>query len=411
MATRIFSLGVGRTFTALKYPNFRLWFSGQVISLFGTWMQTTAQGFLVYELTKSPAYLGYVGFAAGIPSWIFMLLGGVASDRFKRRNLLIAAQSSMMILAFILAALTFYKLVQPWHIIVLAFFLGIANAFDAPARLAFAPEMVEKEDLTNAIALNAMMFNLGAIVGPAAAGLVYALAGPGWCFTINGISFLAVILALMRMHLNGDAPPIPMRSAFAEIREGIRYVITDRVVRNLISLVGITSMFGISFVTLLPAWAVNILGGDVTTNGWLNSFRGLGAVIGALFIASLGRFKYRGRVLTAGTFLFPLLIIIFSLIRSIPLSLISLCGVGAAIVITLNMTNSIVQTTVPDHIRGRVMSIYSMIFFGMNPIGALLLGQAAAVISEPAALLTGAVILTLSAILFWFFAPFIRKLE
>src|SRR5271157_4058592 len=184
-----------RTFMALKYPNYRLWFRGQMVSLFGTWMQTTAQGFLVYELTHSPRYLGYVGFAAGAPTWLLTLYGGVVADRIPRRMLLIITQSCMMVLAFILAALWFLHVVQPWHIMVLAFLLGVANSFDAPARQAFVSELVPREDLTNAIALNATMFNTATAVGPAVAGATYALFGAGWCFTINGLSFIAVLTA------------------------------------------------------------------------------------------------------------------------------------------------------------------------------------------------------------------------
>src|SRR5262245_9039549 len=186
--TRAFpSAKLSQTFSAFRYRNYRLWFAGQLVSLVGTWMQTTAQGFLVFELTHSPAYLGYVGFAAGVPSWLFMLYGGVIADRVSRRNLLLMTQTGMVILAFILAALTFSGWVQPWHIIVLALGLGVANAFDAPARQAFVVEMVDREDLTNAIALNSSMFNLATVVGPAVSGLVYAWLGPAWCFTINGL--------------------------------------------------------------------------------------------------------------------------------------------------------------------------------------------------------------------------------
>jgi MFS family permease len=189
------------TFAALQYPNYRLWFIGQMISLVGTWMQGTAQGYLVYELTRSPAYLGYVGFAAGVPSWLFMLYGGVIADRMSRRTLLVITQTCMMLLAFLLAGLTFTGRVQPWHIIVLAFLLGTANAFDAPARQAFVLEMVDRQHLTNAIALNSTMFNLGTAIGPAMAGITYSLFGPAWCFTINAFSFLAVIAALLLMKL------------------------------------------------------------------------------------------------------------------------------------------------------------------------------------------------------------------
>ena len=185
------------TFRALRHYNYRLFFFGQLISLIGTWMQTTAQGFLIYELTRSPAYLGYVGFAAGIPTWLFMAYGGVFADRASRRRVLIATQSAMMVLAFALAALTFLRLIAPWHIIVLAFLLGVANAFDAPARQTIVLELVDREDLTNAIALNATMFNLATAFGPTVGAITYALIGPGWCFAVNGLSFIAVIIGLV----------------------------------------------------------------------------------------------------------------------------------------------------------------------------------------------------------------------
>ena len=184
-----------RTFMALRHPNFRLWFAGQLVSIAGTWMQMTAQSFLIYQLTTSPVYLGLVGFAAGLPAWLFTLYGGVVADRMSRRTMMLITQTSMMVLAFILAALTLGGVVQPWHIIVIAFLNGVANAFDAPARLAFVLEMVTREELSNAVALNSTMFNLATVIGPAAAGVAYAAIGPGWCFVLNGISFVAVIVA------------------------------------------------------------------------------------------------------------------------------------------------------------------------------------------------------------------------
>src|SRR5437773_6836739 len=196
----------GATFASLKHRNYRLWFTGNLVSLFGTWMQATAQGYLVFQLTNSPAYLGYVGFAAGVPAWMFTLYGGVIADRMSRRTLMLITQTSMMILAFVLAGLVFAGLVRPWQIVTLAFLLGVANAFDGPARLAFVVELVDREDLTNAIALNATMFNLATATGPAMAGLTYALIGPAWCFMLNGLSFTASITALLRMKL---PPPKP----------------------------------------------------------------------------------------------------------------------------------------------------------------------------------------------------------
>ena len=199
------NIQISQTFTALKHRNFRLWFIGQMVSLIGTWMQATAQSYLLFELTSSPIMLGIAGFSSGIPIWLFSLYSGLISDRFSRRKVILFAQTFMMILGFILAFLTFTGLVRPWHIIVLAFFLGTANAFDAPARQSFVVDMVPKEDLTNAIALNSSVFNLGTIVGPSAAGIVYALVGPAWCFTINAISFLGVIAALLLINV----PPRP----------------------------------------------------------------------------------------------------------------------------------------------------------------------------------------------------------
>ncbi|MCC6956656.1 MAG: MFS transporter [Anaerolineales bacterium] len=399
------------TFIALKYPNYRLWFIGQIVSLFGTWMQSTTEGFLVYELTHSPAFLGYVGFAAGMPSWIFMLIGGVMTDRVPRRSLLIVTQSVMMILAFIMAGLNFSGVVRPWHIIVLAFILGITNAFDAPARLALAPELVDRDDLTNAIALNGMMFNTAAIVGPAAAGLVYAAVGPAWCFTINGLSFTAVIASLWLMKLPEFAPKSSNRSAIAELREGIRYTIQSKPIRTVIAIVGVTGMFGFAFVTLLPAWAVEVLGGDAATNGLLNSARGFGALIGALSIAALGRFNYRGKLMTIGTFMFPLILLGFSFIRQVPFALITLCGAGAALMLIMNLANAVVQTYVADEFRGRVMSIFSLVFFGLIPVGSLLLGQIADHTSEPTALVFSCLVLLLFAALIAIFAPIIRHIE
>ena len=403
--------GLKQTFRALSYPNYRLWFIGQVISLFGTWMQSTAQGFLVYELTHSPAYLGYVAFAAGLPTWLFTLLGGVASDRIPRRTLLLITQSCMMVLAFILAGLTFSGLIQPWQIIILAFMLGVANSFDAPARLALAPELVDRKDLTNAIALNATMFNIATIVGPAAAALVYAYMGPSWCFFLNGLSFIAVIIALFAMKLPVQNENIRRLTPFIELKDGLRYVFLEKTVLSLIALIGITSLFGFSFITLIPAWSVEVLGGGVKVNGLLNSARGLGALIAALSIASMGRALLRGRTLTIGTFVTPILLFIFSLSRWLSLSFLIMMGIGGALILIVNLINSLIQTQVSDELRGRVMSIYSLTFFGAMSIGSLIVGEVAGLFNEQIALRVGSIILLISASIFWYFVPTIQKLH
>ncbi|MES0359783.1 MAG: MFS transporter, partial [Anaerolineales bacterium] len=248
------ALFLRQTFSSLRYQNYRLWFVGQTVSLFGTWMQRTAQGYLIYELTKSPVYLGYVGFAYGIPSWIFMLYGGVIADRVSRQKVLLGTQISMMILAFILAGLAFTGVVQPWQIIILAFLLGCANAFDAPARQAFVTDLVERNDLTNAIALNSSMINMATVLGPAIAGLTYAAFGPAWCFMINGLSFIAVILALSLMKLPPFQSISRQVSISTEVKQGFAYVATKPIIRTIILNLGILSLAGLGFVTLLPVW-------------------------------------------------------------------------------------------------------------------------------------------------------------
>jgi MFS family permease len=399
-----------QTFSSLQYPNYRLWFWGQLVSLFGTWMQVTAQGFLVYDLTHSAAYLGFVGFASGIPTWLFMAYGGVIADRVRRRTMLLVTQNSMMILAFVLAALTFAHVVRPWHIIVLAFLLGVANAFDAPARQAFVPELIEREDLTNAIALNSTIFNSATAVGPAAAGITYALFGPAWCFTINGLTFIAVIAALLRMKLKLPARTTPISSSWQDMKEGIRYVLSHPMIRTLIGLVLATSLFGSSFVILIPAWAVEILHGNATTNGWLQSARGIGALCGALLIASLGRFNFKGRLLTLGMLSFPVLLLAFASVRWLPLSLAFILAVGGSNLFIFNMANSVVQTLVKESLRGRVMGLYSFTFFGFLPLGALWIGTLAERFSESAAIVVNASILLLFSSLIWIFFPKLREL-
>jgi MFS family permease len=402
-----------QTFAALKYPNYKLWFWGQMTSLFGTWMQVTALGYLMFDITKSPAFLGYVGFASGVPTWFFMLYAGVVADRMSRRKLMIMTQAAMMALAFILAGLAFAGIVRPWQIIVLAFLGGVTNAFDAPARHAIVQDLVAHEDMTNAIALNSAMFNTATAVGPAVAGVTYALFGPAWCFTINGLSFIAVIAALAAMklkprHEDGQAQK---SSVLADLKEGLHYVVSHPLIRTIISLVGVITLFSFAFATLIPAWAVTILKGDATTNGLLQSARGFGALASALLIASLGRFKFRGKLLTFGSFAFPALLIVFSFIRSTPLALVGLFCVGFALILIFNLANATVQTLTPGPLRGRVMSVYSFVFFGFMPIGALFIGWLATKFSEPSAILINSVITLAYAGVLFVFIPKLRRLQ
>lgn len=408
---RLPSFDFSQTFAALKYRNYRLWFIGQLASLFGTWMQSTAQGFLIYELTHSAAYLGYVGFATGVPAWLFMLYGGVISDRMPKRNLMIITQSAMMILAFILAGLTFAGVVQPWHILLLTFLLGIANAFDAPARMAFISELVDRPDMSNAITINSGMFNIAIAVGPALAGLTYAWLGPAWCFTINGISFIAVIAALLMMRLQPFAAGNNHKSALGELREGLNFVTKHSSVRVLILIVGVATLLGISHATLLPEWAVDVLHGGATINGLMLSARGVGALIGALMIASLGQFRYHGKLLNLGLIILPLTLMIFSLVRWVPLALLALVAVGWGWIITINLCNTLTQMLVSDELRGRVMGIFSLTFQGIMPIGSLLIGSMAEVVGSPITIFSAAALLFLFAWGVWFRMPQVRRLE
>ncbi|MDI6844776.1 MAG: MFS transporter [Candidatus Saccharicenans sp.] len=400
-----------QTFYALKYPNYRLWFWGQLISVFGSWMQMTAQAFLIYELTRSPAYLGYAGFAAGLPSWLFMLYGGVVADRFPRRRILIITQSLMMLLAFVLAVLVFLKLIQPWHIIVLAFCTGIVNAFDAPARQAFVLEMIEPDALTNAIALNSAFFNTAQALGPAAGGLIYAALGPAWCFTLNGLSFIAVIVALGLMKLRAFIPRSSNNSILQDLKEGVVYVLKHSTIRLLVLTVAVTTLFGRAFITLLPAWAVQILDGDARTNGFLLTASGLGSLIGALFIASFSHHLTRGKLLMAGMFFYPLSIILFAVSRFLPLSLLFLIISGFGVIIIYNLCNALVQIQTPENMRGRVMSIYSFVFFGLMPFASLWIGQAAHLLGEKLPVLASAIIFLIYSIVIFFSAGHLKKLK
>lgn len=373
-------------------------------------MQSAAQGYLIYTLTGSAAYLGYVGFVSGVPSWVLMLYGGVIADRVSRRTLMMITQSAMMVLAFILAGLVFLGIVQPWHILILAFLLGIANAFDAPARQSFIVELVEREDMTNAIALNSTMFNTGAIVGPAVAGLVYALTGPAWCFTINGISFVAVIIALAMMNIKPVSAQHDRPSAIRAIVEGFRYIRAEQLVMTLVISVFVITIFGFGLITLIPAWAVTILHGDATTNGLLLSARGVGAVIGGLLIASMGSRKFRGKMWSVNSFILPLALAGFALSTWLPVSMFILAVMGFSLIAVLNNSNAMVQSLVPDALRGRVMAIYSLMLMGGTPIGSLLVGLMAERTSEQfTAFICAAVLLVFSGWI-WLYRPYVRRM-
>lgn len=390
---------LAQTFSSLRYHNFRLWFAGQLVSLIGTWTQGAAQGYLIYELTGSPAFLGLVSFASGAPSWLFTLFAGAIADRLPRRTVMIWVQTAMAIFAGLMAALVFLGEIQAWHILVLAVLSGTANAFDAPVRQSFVVELVERKDLSNAIALNAIMFNSAVVLGPALGGVIYAAFGPGWCFTINAVSFLAVIVALVLMRLAPVVPRAAHSAMLAEVGAGLRYVLRDRTLRTLMLGATAASTFGFGVMPLMPAWAVNILGGDVTTNGLLLSARGVGSVAGALLMASLSHRDIKGRVWLNGALITPLALLLFSQMRLLPASLAMLVVVGAGQMIFLNTTNALVQEHITDDMRGRVMGLYSLVLFGSMPLGSLISGSMAEWLGEPAAVAAGGIALLFYALL------------
>lgn len=400
---------LNETFAALKHYNYRLWFMGQMVSLMGTWMQSTAQGYLIYQITRSTTYLGLVGFMAGVPTVLFSLYGGWVADRISRRRLLVITQTAMMILAFILGALDFANIVKPWHILVLAFLLGVANAFDAPARISFVLELVEREDMNNAIALNSTMYNIATVIGPSIAGLTYAAFGPAWCFMINGLSFVAVIVALLLMHIRLEPQPVRSSNAMAEIAEGVRYVLSNPLVLSLTGAVGMVNFFGFGFLNLLPAWATDVLHGNVTTNGLLISARGFGALVSALMLASLGRQKIRGKLWMLGSLIMPVALFIFAWVGWVPLSLGILVVIGWSMMLMTNNNNSLIQTEVPDVLRGRVMGVYAMVMNGAYTMGALMTGAIAQSFGAPVTAMACAAIMFVFGVISWVYFPFIRQ--
>ncbi len=365
------------TFRALRHRNFQLYFGGQLISIAGTWMQIIAQGWLVYQISHSELTLGIVGFASAIPALIVSPWGGVIVDRVPKRRLLVITQTCSMLLALILAALTFTGLVRVWHVVVLAAMLGLVNAIDGPGRQAFVVEMVGREDLTNAIALNSMVFNSGRVIGPALGGALLATVGSAWCFLINGLSFLAVIGGLVAMRM----PPPPAQRATAspwqELTGGLRYVFKHTEQFALLLLALIFAVFGMSYSTLLPAFVDQVLHAGASGFGLVNAFTGFGAVAGAFVIARYGGQGQRGRWLTIAAFSFPILLSAFAFTANFPLSLALAFGLGVSFMLQFTLINTLLQLSVADEMRGRVLSLYMLTFFGFAPFGNLAIGNLA----------------------------------
>jgi MFS family permease len=402
---------LSRTFAAFRHRNYRLFFIGQLISLTGTWMQNVAQAWLVYKLTNSPFKLGVVSFAAGVPVLSFSLWAGVVADRMPKRRLLLVTQTGMMTLAFILAADMFLGTVQWWHVGILAFLLGTANAFDAPARQAFVVEMVGRRELMNAIALNSAMFNSARIIGPALAGVTLAAVGAAWCFVLNGVSFLAVIGGLALMDVKPYVGAASTESALRQMRDGVSYIWHHPFVRTLIALVAVSNMFALGYMALLPAFAQDVLHVGTVGYGFMTTAIGVGALGGALVIASLGDYQHKGLMLTAGNLLSPVMVIALSFSRSFHLTMGFLVVAGLGFMTQNATANTLVQTTVPDALRGRVMSVYMMVFQGFFPIGSLIAGAVAENFGVPAGAAFGGIIALAYGLYLHWRAPQLRALR
>ncbi len=399
------------TFQALRHRNFRLWFFGQLTSLVGTWMQTIAQNWLVYQLTGSAWDLGLLNFVGAIPLVPLTLHAGAIADRFSKRRIIFLAQASMMILAFLLAALCATGVVRLWHVILLAFLLGAAQAVDTPARQAFVIELVGREDLANAIALNSGTFHGARVIGPAIAGILVASIGVSGAFFLNGVSFLAVLGALFLMDPEQIRRSSPDETGGKDLWGGARYIATNRAPGAIVLLVSLTAFLAVPYYVLVPIFAKEVLGGGAGMYGGLMSAAGVGAVLGSLYAASGGAVRRKGALLAAGSVSLSILILAFSLSRSYTGSVFLLAAIGFAFVILNAPANSVLQTLVPDHLRGRVMAIYVSLFLGLMRVGGLLVGLLAAATSAVAALaITGGASLVASLAVLRRF-PEIRGME
>lgn len=384
---------------AMRHRDFRIFFFSQFISLIGSWMQSTAQQWLVYRLTGSQLNLGAVTFAGFVPVLLFSLFMGVIIDRFPRRRILLFTQTWFMLLAAVLALITYLGIVQYWHILVLAALLGVANALDMPARQAFYVDMVDREDLLNAIALNSSVFNGARIIGPAVSGLLIAALGEAPAFGLNAISYLAVIAGLLLMRLRPFEPPSQTGSQLLAIKEGLSFILSDRRVFGLVGMVALLSFFAFPFLVLLPAFASDVLEIGAEGYGALLAAQGAGALLGALSLAAGGERVNKGILLLFSRSLLAGATLVFALSRTPLLSMTAMFCAGFSFITQLALTNTVIQLLVPDALRGRVMSTYTWALGGFWPLGSLLIGALGDQFGAPRAVLfTSAACLVLTIV-------------
>lgn len=401
---------VKQTLRALRYRNYRLFFSGQSLSLIGTWMQQVALGWLVYRLTDSAFLLGLVGFSSQIPTFILASVAGVLADRYNKHKIIIATQTLAMVQASILAFLTLSSTIQIWHILLLSLFSGLINAFDMPTRQSFVIDMVEdRNDLPNAIALNSSMFNAARLIGPTIAGILITVIGEGFCFLVNAISYLTVIVALLMMNVK-PVDIIPKKEKVLEgIIEGIRYAYNFKPIRALLLLIGLVSLTGMPYTVLMPVFARDILHGDAHTLGFLFGAVGSGALVGAIYLASRKSILGLGKWIAIAASIFSLGLLFFSFSRNIYLSIGLMLFTGFGMMMQMASTNTLLQTLVDDDKRGRVMSLYVMAFMGTAPFGSFMAGSLAGAIGAPYTVLSSGIICLTGALIFYRNLPSLRK--
>lgn len=403
--------GLRLIFRALSHRNYRLFFGGQSISLIGTWMQQIAMSWLVYRLTHSAFLLGVVGFTGRIPTFLFAPLAGVLVDRWSRHRLLVITQILSTIQALILAFLVLTGMITVWHIIFLSLFLGFVNAFDVPVRQSFVVDMVEKEeDLGNAIALNSSMGTSARLFGPSIAGILIAAVGEGMCFLLNGLSFLAVIAALLAMKIPRRKREIQNRQVIQGLKEGFSYAFGFAPIRSLLLLLGLVSLMGMPYQVLMPIFAGKILHGGPHTLGFLMAASGCGALAGTIYLASRKSVLGLGRIIVISSSLFGIGLIAFSLSRVFWLSFLLMLLTGSGMMVQMASTNTVLQTIVEEDKRGRVMSFYAMAFMGMVPFGSLLAGSLANNMGAPYTVMIGGIACIFGSVMFAKKLPSLRKI-
>ena len=376
------ALGRASPFAALRHPNYRLFWMGMVVSLVGMWVQSTATGYLVWELTRSPFATSMTALFFGLPSMALALFGGVIADRVDRRRLLLVTQGVFMLSAIVLAVLTFSQLIRVWHIYLLSLVNGTVMAFDAPTRQAMIPSLVAREDLTNAIALTSAAFNGSRVIGPTIGGIIYASAGPAWCFGLNAVTYPAILVALYFIRPAATAVRRLTRP-WRDLREGVAYAARTHLIRGLLLMVALVGPFAFTYVVLMPVIASRVLGGGPRENGFLIGAAGVGATIGALGVASVGTPRRPGRIILGFGLIASAGLVALATSRQLLLSMALTAFTAGSIMSFLSICNSTIQSYVPDELRGRVMSLYTLALIGSGPLNALLAGTLATAIGAP----------------------------